>query len=164
MSNEPIKIKPYEGTPLVYGLWREAGFVVVGAEWAAKAAEEIGSALEARTWADFVAVSVAITATSRPVSEGEEEEFLDEHPASDPVNTDEIPGWADGDWPPMVCLYTEEYLPGDWPIGETYSTMLNGDGIVIPAEHEQRLLDIARQAGAPFTRDDTLVGRLDPQW
>lgn len=164
MSDEPIKIKRYEGPALVYGMWREAGYVVVGAEWAPKAAEQIDSVLAARTWEDFVAASVAVTTTWQPVSEGDKEEFLDEHPASDPVNNDEIPGWADGDWPPMVCLYTETYLPSDWPIGEMYSTTRNGDGVVIPVEDEQRLLEIARQAGATLTRDDTLVGRLDPQW
>jgi hypothetical protein len=156
-------VEPYEGPDLVYGMWRGIGFVVLGAEWAAKAASEIDSLLAASTWAEFVEASRGITAIGKPVDEGDEEEFFDDHPRSQPVVRDEIPGWADGDWPPMACLYTDEYLPDDWPIGETYSTMLNGDGIVIPTSEEQRLLEIAERAGAPLTRDDTLVGRLEPQ-
>jgi hypothetical protein len=157
-------VESYQGPALVYGLWRGIGFVVVGAEWASKAAAEIDALLAARTWADFASASRAITAIGQPVAEGDEEEFFEEHPRSEPVVRDEIPGWADGDWPPMACLYTDEYLPDDWPIGEMYSTTLNGDGLVVPVNDERLLLEIAEQAGASLTRNDTLVGRLDPHW
>lgn len=158
---EPLKVDSYTGPALVYGLWSENGFVVVGAAWAANAADEIEAIVEARSWGQAKAASDAATHVYGPL--GDDLEDLDLAP-DDPVAVDEIPGWTDGDWPPMVCLYTEEYLPSDWPIGEAYSTMLNGQGIVIPTEDEARLLEIAKRAGAELTRDDALVRRLDPQW
>ncbi len=161
MTEESLQVEPYTGPALVYGLWRENGIVVVGASWAAKAANEIEAIVEATSWGQAKAASDAATNVYGPL--GDELENLDLAP-DDPVDVDEIPGWADGDWPPMLCLYTEEYLPSDWAIGEAYSTMLNGEGIVIRNEDEARLLEIAQRAGARLTRDDSLIGRLDPQW
>lgn len=154
-------MKPYRGPALVYGMWREVGYVIVGAAWAAKAANEIDAIVSAKTWQQAKHASDAATHVHGPLADDLED--LDLAP-DDPLALDEIPGWMDGDWPPMVCLHTEEYLPTDWPIGEVYSTTFNGDGVVIPAEQEQRLLNIARQAGAQLMRDDRLVGWLDPQW
>lgn len=161
MTEEPLKVEPYTGPALVYGLWRENGFVVVGAAWAAKAADEIEAIVEARTWNQAKEASDSARHVYGPISDDLEDFGF---APDDPVVVDEIPGWADGDWPPMVCLYTEEYLPSDWPLGEVFSTMLNGDGVVIPHEHEPRLLEIAQRAGAPLSRDDSLISRLDPQW
>lgn len=161
MTGELLQVEPYTGPALVYGLWHESGFVVVGAAWAAAAADEIEAIISAKSWALAKAASDAATHVYGPLAE--ELEHLDLAP-EDPVDTDEIPGWLDGDWPPMVCLYTEQYLPNDWPIGEVYSTWLNGQGVVIPEDDESRLIEIAGLAGAPLTRDDSLIGRLDPQW
>lgn len=161
MTGEPLQFEPYTGPALIYGLWRENGFVVVGAAWAAAAADEIEAIVEAQTWSQAKAASDSASHIYGPI--GDDLEDLDLAP-NGPVVVDQIPGWLDGDWPPMVCLFTEEYLPCDWPVGEVYSTTLNGEGIVIPTDDEQSLLEIAQRAGAPISRDDSLIDRLDPQW
>lgn len=161
MNGERLAVEPYDGPALVYGMWRGAGYVVLGAEWAAKAAEEIEAIIGAKTWGQAKVASDAATHVSGPLDDDLEDRDL---APDDPVIQDDIPGWADGDWPPMPCLYTEYFLPEDWPIGEEYSTTLNGDGFLIPPEDEQRLLQIAAQSGAPIARDDALVHRLDPDW
>lgn len=92
MNDEPIEIEPYSGPELVYGMWREAGYVVVGAEWAAKAADEIEAIVGAKTWGQAKAASDAATHIDGPL----DDDLGDlDFAADDPVVHDEIlAGWT----------------------------------------------------------------------
>jgi len=159
-STEAVQVAPYDGPDLIYGLWRDEAFVVVGKEWARAAAKEIEAIYRARTWGEAVAASLAAVNIWGPL----DEEYLKDYAPDEAFNVAEIPAYGDGDWPEMVCSYTGQFMPDDWPIGEVYSTVLSGDGIVIDRGDEARLVEIARAAGAPLNRDDSAIAGLDPDW
>lgn len=150
----------YDGPDLVYGMWRGQGFVVVGRDWAAAAAKELQAIFSARTWREAVDVVTSAVSTWTPI----DEDFLDDYEPDEEFDVGEVPGYGDGDWPPMVCSYTANFLPDDWPVGEVYSTTLNGEGVIIDPVQEPRLIELARAAGASLTRDDAAIDGLDPDW
>ena len=148
---------PYEGPDLVYGDWMSSGFVVVGEEFAKCVAKEVSDIVEAANWAEAKRASDATTVVPGPLEDELEDLGLD---PDGPVETESIPGWGDGDWPPMAVTYTEDFLPEDWNLGEVWETRLNGDGVFVPEEEETKLLDQARLAGAKIRRDDGLIAAM----
>lgn len=156
-SSSGISVARYDGPDLIYGMWREMYLVVIDRAWAERAAAEIESIRSASTWGAAYRAGLEAEHITCPI-----EEDLYDHEPGDAFDWDLVT--ADDDWPPMVSLYTARDLPRDWPIGEDYRTTFSGDGVVILPEEEGRLLAIAEAAGAPLTRDDNLVGRLDPNF
>jgi len=76
---------------------------------------------------------------------------------------DELPGHADGDWPPMPGALMLGWLPGDLveSYGEVMTTVLNGDRLDIGDEEQARGLAAAlAERGVILVRDDALVERL----
>lgn len=75
---------------------------------------------------------------------------------------DDIPGYADGDYPPMIGQLMLEWLPDELTgeYGEYESTTLNGDRLYIEElEEVERLADELRSLGYQVGRDDELMRR-----
>lgn len=97
-----------------------------------------------------------------------EDDELDE-----PLSRDEIPGAADGDWPPMPTSNALDDFPETehpwmadvWELEgvEVVTTTLNGDYLLIPNDEktEKQLQAIWDRHGVAYVRDDAVVSSFE---
>ncbi len=119
----------------------------------------INTAIHTGTWGDLKGA-----VDSNPVRGGWEDMIDPEEPPDldDRVDPDSVPGYADGDYPPMPGALMLEWLPADLQEdGDYVQTTLNGDRLDI--ENEAPALKVAAKLeamGYQLTRDDRLIRSL----
>ena len=86
---------------LIYGLWRDETFVVLGAEWAKAAAAELEGWEHAATVGDARRLTLQSPILGSPVPKDPEEfyEQFDGYRDSDAFSLDECTTVVEGDWP-----------------------------------------------------------------
>ena len=140
---------------VVYGLWRNETFAVLDAEWATAAAAELDRWEHAATVAEARRLMKQSPVLGSPVSEDPEE--LED---SDAFSLGECGAVQDGDWPPMPASLSWQFMPEHFPLGETVTTVLNGDYLYIGPEDEDHLVNFLRKHGSTVRRDDDLINFL----
>jgi hypothetical protein len=152
---------------LLYGLWGQESFVVIGEEWGRQADRELGKLRAITSWADAVRVAHTMNAVPPPfdpdadIREEYEIEDLD-----DPISWEDLPGVGDGDYPPMPASYTEAWLPRDLLedneelASELIETIFNGGYLRISPSQEAELVGSLEARGFELVRDDDLIARI----
>lgn len=144
-------------TNLVYGLWRDETFAVVGQEWALRASEEIRAWETASTVAEALKLALGEDpAIWPPVDADAYDGFEDDEPFS----LDDLGAVNDGDWPGMPAARTFDWLPEAEEIGETVETIFNGPYLRITPTQEKALLDLGERLGVRLERDDRLINAI----
>jgi len=88
------------------------------------------------------------------------DEEISDNSAIDP---DLLPGYADGDWPPMPGALMLGWLPDDLveAYGRVTTTVLNGDRLDIEdADQARELAAVLAERGVKLTRDDALIAKV----
>jgi hypothetical protein len=119
----------------------------------------INTAINGGTWGDLKAVLDANPARYDwdDMVDPEEPPNLDE-----PVDPDSVPGYPDGDYPPMPGDLMLEWLPRELQeYGKYVQTTLNGDRLDIEDEASaQKVASKLKEMGYQLTRDDRLIRSL----
>ena len=88
------------------------------------------------------------------------DEEISDNSAIDP---DLLPGYADGDWPPMPGALMLGWLPDDLveAYGRVTTTVLNGDRLDIEdADQARELAAVLADRGVKLTRDDAFIAKV----
>lgn len=115
------------------------------------------AATESRTWGEFRARVGAIEA-ARIDREGFDDLGRARPANADAFDAEDVPGRADGDWPPWLAAEQEAVLPPALlaRFGQTCESVFNGSFVYIDARHEAALLDALASHGIRVRRRDDL--------
>lgn len=114
-----------------------------------------------KTWGEFrVLVGRARyeEAVERFTHEGEEEGAREPAP-EEAFDAERILGYADGDWPEWPAQMMFDWLPAEvqQEFGSPQPTLISGDYLWLPLDHEKRVVAAMKVRGYSCTRDDDLV-------
>jgi hypothetical protein len=143
---------------VVYGLWRDETFAVLGADWAAAAAAELDRWEHATTIGDARRLISESPLLGPPVSDDADDFDADDSAA---FSLDECGRVQEGDWPPMPASLSWQFLPRDFQLGGLVTTVFNGDYLYIGPEDEDELVSYLHEHGCTVERDDALINFLD---
>jgi hypothetical protein len=151
---------------VVYGLYAlHESFALFDADEAATLADEYRALWSCRTHGDLLALLPSLRLV-RPWTEPED--LLGRE--NDPLDWQDQPGVADGDWPPMPTANALQLFPAGDPVWADIraeagavieSTVLNGDYVSLPIDREADLLAVLGRHGIATTRDDALIALMD---
>ena len=134
-----------------------------------------GAVNTSRTWGEFKQAMPAgsyqhVVELMREDS-SDDEEFPDhwEPGAEMGFDAEQIPGFADGDWPEWPAQEALEWVPAaiQRRFGVEAASILSGDYLELAIEQESAIVAAFAEQGYTCTRDDTLLlrayGRSSPQ-
>lgn len=123
----------------------------------------------ATTWGEFKAVApLAYEELLADFREDPEEWWpelfptlapLEEPPSDHPLDSGDLPGVDDGDWPGWPFREMVAFVPADLAsrYGQVVPTVHNGDTLEIPWEHADAVIQALEQRGWATRRDDELM-------
>ncbi|MDP9371073.1 MAG: hypothetical protein M3Q65_01170 [Chloroflexota bacterium] len=154
------------GQPLdvIYGRLWDDELVLLPLDTARYLATLREALTEAKTWGEFKARApegayAEVVEMIADNADGDEE--FTEPAADTPFDPEDIPGYADGDWPLLPPQHMFDWLPEDLQqrYGHTGDTVLNGPYLAIDPAHTRELVAEMEARGYHCTEDSDLLQR-----
>lgn len=154
-----------KNTEIIYGVWAEQ-LILIPKERALELASIHGALNASKTWGEFKSRVPAhvykevLRMIRSELDEDEERVFLIPKPDS-PFDPDDIPGYADGDWPGWPAQEMLKWMPKDiqQKYGKVEISVLNGDFLEIGPGREAEVIAALEDCGYKCTKDTNLIER-----